>query len=183
MTTSTSLLFSPSSASLSSLSSSAGTPIQPTAFTPNQPFVDKHDDAFRKEWGEYLEIQRTICNEFAEINSSSKTLFSRQKGLRSTITEQMKQGSRLLSLCDNDPDVKQEIELWEQRNRQFSRQLLNDGGPFVRMFLGKVNSVVLTGHEKRRYEFKEEYEKFKMTYTIACVPLAVLMLFFRNRYV
>jgi hypothetical protein len=76
-------------------------------------------------------------------------------------------------------DVDLELEQAEKKLKEIKSSITNSGGPFMQLFLGKINSLYLTGDDDRKIQFKSEYEEFKLYYTLLNIPIILIILAIR----
>mmetsp|Transcript_10228 Transcript_10228/g.14973 ORF Transcript_10228/g.14973 Transcript_10228/m.14973 type:complete len:317 (+) Transcript_10228:52-1002(+) len=121
----------------------------------------------------YFETSNTLLNEFEDLQELQIEYYKKQVKLKKKLKECMNHGNAL-----KDTTKDEEIKEMNAKLKQKHSMILNPGSKFVQYFLGSVNSLVLSGSEQRRFQFKKEYEEFKQKLTIMNLPLAILLLVF-----
>ncbi|KAL0481655.1 hypothetical protein AKO1_012486 [Acrasis kona] len=133
--------------------------------------------SYDSELKDFQQATTDIEKDFLDMQQKRNDVYDQESQIKKRIAEQLKTTTRLKRLAQQEgksSDVVQGVST-NLKNRQ--RELLNPGSFFVQLFLGKVNSVVLSGPSSRRYLFKQEYEHFKYQRTLWVMGITTLLLF------
>jgi len=122
-------------------------------------------------------MTQSIIEENKQVTQDQLAFYEKQTTLKKRISEYQKQGHRLLQQKELTPSDKDTFKKNLSILASIQKSILNPGPLFIRMFLGSVNSLVLSGGPQRRYAFKKEYESFKYKFTLWNLPLSILLLF------
>ncbi|KAL9648748.1 hypothetical protein ABK040_003684 [Willaertia magna] len=163
-------------------------------------------NTFEEEYADCLKEQETIEKGFDNLLKEKRVdLYTSEVKFKKQIQEQRKRLKYCLDRIPststpttlssnnnknnnnkkNDQDQKTE-PFHEEKHKikhclktleSMDRQTINSGGFFVELFLGKENNVVLNGDEKKKFNYKREYEDFKYKNTVLNIPLTLFMCF------
>jgi hypothetical protein len=135
----------------------------------------KKVDELTKQWTEFLEAEKKLENSHGLVCEGYHGLYEKQMANKAKIAELLKQIQPIKDLAKDNSEILTQLNEKAKTLKTIQDEILNTGGWFLELFLGRVNSAVFIGQIERRIQFKQEYEDFKYTWTLWHLPLVAFV--------